>query len=54
MGKMINAYKIPVRRPEGKRPLGKHTHRLDNDIEIDFKETRCEIVEWIQLAQDRV
>jgi hypothetical protein len=38
MGEMSNAYKISVRRHEGKRPLGRHRCRLDNDIKMDFKE----------------
>jgi hypothetical protein len=29
MGEMINAYKILVRKPEGKRQLGRHRHRCE-------------------------
>jgi hypothetical protein len=40
---MRNAYKIVVRKPEGKRPLGRSTHRWE-DIRLDLKdlkETGC-------------
>jgi hypothetical protein len=31
-GEMRNAYKIFVRKPEGKRPLGKHRRRWEDNI----------------------
>jgi hypothetical protein len=31
MAEMRNAYKILVRLPEGKRTLGRHRHRWDNN-----------------------
>jgi hypothetical protein len=34
---MINAYKILVCKPEGKRPLGRHS-RWDDNIKMDLKE----------------
>jgi hypothetical protein len=43
-----------VRKPEGKRPLGRRRRRWENDIKMDLWETGWwERVEWIHLAQDR-
>jgi hypothetical protein len=30
-----NAYRIIVGKPEGKRPLGKHRHRWEDNIKMD-------------------
>jgi hypothetical protein len=35
---MRNAYKMLVRKPKGKRPLGRPKHRWENDIKMDLKE----------------
>jgi hypothetical protein len=35
---MRNAYTVLVREPEGKRPLGRHKHRCDDDIKMVLKE----------------
>jgi hypothetical protein len=51
---MRNAYKILVRKPEGKRPFRKSRYRWKNNIMVDFKETGREGVDWILMAQDRV
>jgi len=48
-----SAYRILVGKPEGKRPLGTPRSWWENNIEMDFHETRCEGVEWFGLAQDR-
>jgi hypothetical protein len=40
-----------VARPEGKRPLGTPRRREDN-IKIEFRETRLSGVDRINLAQD--
>jgi hypothetical protein len=36
-----NAYRILVREPEGKRPLGTPRRRWENNIKIDVTETGC-------------
>jgi hypothetical protein len=38
MGEMRNAYNILVGKPEGKRPLGRHGHRWDDNIRMDVRE----------------
>jgi hypothetical protein len=52
-GEMRNAYISLARKPEGKRRLGRHRRRLDDNIRIDVSEIDWEIVHWIHLAQDR-
>jgi hypothetical protein len=42
-----------VGKPEGKRPLGRPRRRWENYIKMDIQEVGCEVMDWIQLAQDR-
>jgi hypothetical protein len=53
MGKERNAYRIFVGKPEGKRPLGRPRRRWMNTIKMDFRETKWNCVDWIDLAQNR-
>jgi hypothetical protein len=46
------AYKVSVRKPEGKRPLGKPRHRWESNIQTGLKEIDWEGVGWIDLAQE--
>jgi hypothetical protein len=39
---------------EGKRLLGRFRSRWEDNIIIYLKEIRCEGVDWIHLAQDKV
>jgi hypothetical protein len=48
-----NAYNILVRKPEGKRPLGRSRRRWVNNIKIDLREIGWDGMDWIDLAQDR-
>jgi hypothetical protein len=36
MGKRMNAYRIYVGKPEGKRPLGRPRHRWVDNIKMDL------------------
>jgi hypothetical protein len=38
-GKYKNAYKMLVRKPEGRKPLGKSRNRWEDNIKVDFRET---------------
>jgi hypothetical protein len=38
MGEVRNAYKILVRKPERKRPLGRPRHRWEGIIGMDLRE----------------
>jgi len=37
MGEMRNAYKLLVKKPEGKRSLGRFRHRLKGNIKMNLK-----------------
>jgi hypothetical protein len=43
-----------VRKHERDRPLDGSRRRWENRITLDFKGTRCESVDWIQMARNRV
>jgi hypothetical protein len=53
MGKERKLYKLLVGKPEGKKPLGRPCHRLEDGIRMDLKEIGLGDVDLIQLAQDR-
>jgi len=53
MGERRNVYRVLVRKPEGKRPLGRPRHRWEDNIKMDLQEVGCVGVDWIELAQDR-
>jgi hypothetical protein len=51
-GEKKKAYRILVRKPEGKRPLGRIRRRWVDNIKMYFAEVRWDGVDWIGLAQD--
>jgi hypothetical protein len=53
MGEKRNTYSILVRKPEGKRPLGRQRRRWVGNIKIDLREIGWDVMGWIDLAQDR-
>jgi hypothetical protein len=53
MGETRNAYRILVRKPEGKGPLGRSRRWWVDNIKIDLRETGWDGMDWIDLAQDR-
>jgi len=46
-------YRVLVWKPEGKRPLGRHRRRWEDNIKMDLQEVECTVMDWIELAQDR-
>jgi len=42
-----------VGKPEGKRPLGRHSRKWEDNIKMDLQEVGCGSMDWIELAQDR-
>jgi hypothetical protein len=52
-GETRNIYKILVRKPEGKRPLGRPRSRWVDNIKMDVREIEWNGMDWINLAQDR-
>jgi hypothetical protein len=53
MGEKMNACRILVGKPEGKRPLGKPRRMWVNNIKMNLKEIELNAMDWIDLAQDR-
>jgi hypothetical protein len=60
MGRTCGAYggerwvhRVLVGKPEGKRPLGRHRRRWEDNINIDFQEVGGGRGDWMELAQDR-
>jgi hypothetical protein len=48
-----SAYRLLVRKPEGKRPLGRPRRKWVDNIKVDLGEVGWGGVDWIGLAQDR-
>jgi hypothetical protein len=53
MGEKRNAYRLLVRKPERKRPLGRPRRRWVDNIRMDLGEVGLSDVDWIGLAQVR-
>jgi hypothetical protein len=53
MGERRGLYRVLVRKPEGRGPLGGPRCRLENNIKIGLQEVGCGGMDWINLAQDR-
>jgi hypothetical protein len=53
MGEKRDAYRILVGKPEGKRSLGRPSHRWVDNIKMDLREIGWSSMDWIDLAQDR-
>jgi len=53
MGEERGVYRVLVRKPEGKRPLGRPRRRWVDNIRMDLQEVGCGCMDWIGLAQDR-
>jgi hypothetical protein len=52
MGEGKGVHRVLVWKPEGKRPLGRHRRRWDDNIKMDLQEVGgCG--DWMGLAQDR-
>jgi len=45
-------YRVLVGRPEGKRPLGRHMRKWEDNIKMDLREIGIDGANWIRLAQD--
>jgi hypothetical protein len=48
-----NACRVLVRKPEGKRLLGRPRRRSEDNIKTDLREIGWSGINWIDLAQDR-
>jgi hypothetical protein len=52
MGENRGIYRVLVGKPEGKRQLGRHKHRWEDNIKMDLQLVGYGGVDWIKLAQD--
>jgi hypothetical protein len=52
-GEKMNAYRLFVGKPEGKRSLGRPRRRCVDSIRMDLGEVGWGDVDWIELAKDR-
>jgi hypothetical protein len=52
MGKRRSTYKMLVGKAKGKKPLGRLSHRWEENFKKDFKK-KLNRVDWTHLAQDR-
>ena len=46
-------HKVLVGKPDGKRPLGRPSHRWEDNIKMDLQEVGRGCGDWMELAQDR-
>ena len=52
-GERRGVYRVLVRKPKGKRPLGRPRRRWEDNTKMDLREVECGIMDWIELAKDR-
>jgi hypothetical protein len=52
-GKKRDVYRVLMEKPEGKRPLGRHRRRWEDNVIMDIQEIGCGGMNWAGLAQDR-
>ena len=53
MGEKRGMYRVLVRKPQEKRPLGRPRRRWVDNIRMDLQEVGCGYMDWIGLAQYR-
>jgi len=53
MGEGRGMYRVLVRKPEGKRPLGRPNCRWDDYIKMYLQDVKCGGMDWVELTQDR-
>jgi hypothetical protein len=53
MGERRNSYTRLVGKPEGKGPLGRARLRWVDNMRMDLGEMEWDVVDWIDVAQDR-
>jgi len=51
IGERRGIFQVLVGKPEGKRPLGRHGHRWEDNIKMNLQEVGCGSMDWIELPQ---
>jgi len=46
-------YRVLVGKPEGKKPLGRHRRRWEDNNKMNLQEVGCRGMEWIELTLDK-
>jgi hypothetical protein len=52
-GDMLDAYRMLVGKPDGRKPLWRRRHRREDNIKIYLGDMGWGGMDWIDLAQDR-
>jgi len=52
MGDRRVIYRVLEVKPEGRRPLGRPSHRWEDKFKMDLQEVGCRGMDWIDLARD--
>ena len=50
VGERRGVYRLLVRKPEGKRRLGRSRRRWEDNIKMDLHEVGCGDMDWMELA----
>ena len=53
MGEWRDVFRVLVRKPEGKRPLGRPRRRWKDNIKMDLQTVGCRGTDWIEISQGR-
>jgi predicted small integral membrane protein len=53
IGKGRGVYRVLVRKPEGRRALGRPRHRREDNINMDLQVVGCVGMDWLELVRDR-
>jgi len=53
VGERRGLYRVLLRKPVAKRPLGRPRRRWEGNIKMDLQEVDCAGMDWIELAQVR-
>jgi hypothetical protein len=53
MGEERGVHRLLVGKPEGKRPLGRHRRRWEDNIKMDIQEVGGGRGDWMELTQHR-